>query len=415
MLWDDLNERLGRVLLAVKGGKLGTQREYDMPSSESEEEVEVPVADRIEYPVQNTFLQYYIYSRTRANDVAWWPYCFFSNQGFERRVIWEVAFIRGTGAVFNVTTRRGGETHSTHALFDAQAGDTGDVEEDSDSDSPPGTHWKASKKDRARYTQNTLSDHDFAPVLDSERRVNERSQLFINLYIILYHWAKYDSKNIDSDALVVSGPDVTDIASCVLRDVLLYPRMFSVVECLRQWSMLVDVGQVDGDLKEIAKNMFGEDGPVFAALTDGESRVLDRPAINKRYVLLNKRVKEMLKSALETVFGSGSRIGDETARKKIVEYIAKINVTPTKRERSGLKAGDVIGIDGLCVGSFVRKARGMDFFPMFTGANYTSPAYEYPRQCMFVMNGPVVVCNIDDIELRVAAGLTKISKLSGVD
>jgi hypothetical protein len=383
-----------------------------MPSSESEDEVEVPVADRVEYPVQNTFLQYYINSRTRANGVAWWPYCFFSNQGFDRRVIWEVAFIRGTGAVFNVTTRRGRETHSTHTLFDAQAGDTGDVEEDSDSDSPPGTHWKASKKDRARYKQKTLSDHDYAPVLDSEQRVNERSQLFINLYIILYHWAKYDSMNIDSDALVVSGPDVTDIASCVLRDVLLYPRMFSVVECLHQWGKVVGVDTVDNDLKEIAENMFGEDGPVFAALTGGESRMLGDAAIKRRYTSMNERAKAILRKALDSVFGGGTRIGTAVGRQNIVSAIRMR--LPFSREAYDLKHGDTIKIKGLDPRlSVLSGGRDMPFFPMFNDSRYSNPVYDYPRQCMFVMTGPVVTCSFEGRELKVAPGLSPVFSMTG--
>ena len=414
MLLDDLNERLGRVLLAVKGRKLGTQKQYDMPSSSgSEDDVDVPVADRVEYAVQNSFVKYYIDSYSKANGVEWWPYCFFSNQGFARRVMWEVAFIRDKGVVFNVNKKGREVMQSTHALFDDLSGDPGDKDAASGTVDPPGTHWRASKKESARYKQDVLSVHAHKPVLDLERRVNERSQLFINLYVILYHWAKHDSMNIESDELVVSGPAMTDIASCVLGGVLLYPRIFSVVECLRQWSMLVGVDQVEDDLREIAENMFGGDGPVFAALTDGESRRLENDRIKRRYDLLNERVKAMLRSALETVFGRGSRIGKESARQIIVEYIARMQREPPKREKSGLKAGDLIGIDGLRVGSLVRRVRDMEFFPVFGDAMYASPVYEYPRQCMFVMKGPVVVCSDNDgDELRVASGLSKISKQS---
>ena len=465
MLLDDLNERLGRVLLEVKSrGGLNTQRAYGIPSS-SDSEDEYVTSD---HAAQNTFLKHYLASYHEDAGAEWWPYCFFSNRKFATRVVWELAFIRGKGVVFNISEKIGDESLSTHAVFDEYSGDTGDVEkkdgwEDADdgvasgrrsaADAPGLYGGKPSSRSMGKYRSEKNTERKFTPDLNLERHSDERSRLFINLYIVLYHWAKYDFRNPASDGLVVSGPPMTDTSDSV-DGLLLHPRVFSLVECLKQWVVqfhtdLADrklrggVGIakqwksetgntfapdsvdycMDCELEEIATHMFGEKGPVFAALTNGESKKLQDANISRRYAALNQRVRAMLRHAIEDVFGTGSRIGTPPARHSLVTSIRGGNggaPTDTGGEPTGsytpitvfnVAVGDTIHVDGLNRELQVRVAPvERALFPMFVGVDYRHKKYAYPRKRMFVMKGPVVLCYDGEKELQVVPGLSAIRK-----
>ena len=468
MLLDDLNERLGRVLLEVKArGGLNTQRNYVLPSS-SESEASEDEYVTSDHAAQNTFLEHYLASYHEAGGAEWWPYCFFSNRRFATRVVWEVAFIRGKGVVFNISEKINDESVSTHAVFDEYSGDTGDVEtkdgwEDPDdggasgrrgvADAPGLYGGKPSSRSMGRYRTEKKTERKFTPDLKLERHSDERSRLFINLYIVLYHWAKYDFLNPASDGLVVSGPPVTDTTDSD-NGLLLHPRVFSLVECLKQWvgrfhadlaGQKLQYGEsiakqwksetgntfapgsvehcMDCELEEIAKHMFSVKGPVFAALTNGESKKLQDENISKRYAALNQRVLAMLRHAIEDVFGTGSRIGTLSARHSLVTSIrgGKWGAqTDTGGELSrsyepitvfNVAVGDTIHVDGLNRDLQVRGAPlEKALFPMFVGGDYQAKKYAYPRARMFVMEGPVVLCYDGEKELQVVPGLSAIRK-----
>ena len=444
MLLDDLNERLGRVLL---GMHLQQGRTFDVSDDEDEEGVEP----------QNTFLRHFCASYRGLEGYRWWPYCFFSNTGFRRRVSWEVVFAKKHGVMFNVA--EGAE--STRPFFDtinpvsdAQSDESGSDGErggwedggrgqmfdpapdaavkivkmqTSEKGGGDGGFWKSSKRHngRVRRLRNTRLELES----DVIRTAHERSQLFINLYVILYHWAKYDSGALASDALVVSGPPSTDTADPELQinGMLIHPRLFSMVECFKTWAAEFPVGfESDSrwtsanspfpmgslkhcmfcDLEDVYNNMFSKNGPVFAALVGGEPKRLDTDTyVQERYEKFNTRARVIVRDAVQGAFGSHN-ISKPSMRKTLVDAICAAPAVAGPKRRTGKVTVD--GVKGVLT---VREQRGERLLlPMFDGAD-DDPTLEYPRRCMFVVRGATIKCSDGTRELEIVPGLSSMHKV----
>jgi hypothetical protein len=88
-------------------------------------------------------------------------------------------------------------------------------------------------------------------IWDPKRKVtrrqggNVRGQLFINMFVVLNHWALHDVENetVMTDQSYVDNPSPPSLVDTSVRlgdgnKLLLTPGMFSLVSCLRDWARL---------------------------------------------------------------------------------------------------------------------------------------------------------------------------------
>ena len=183
-----------------------------------------------------TFIEKYRESQTDIS--KWAPYCFFNNMdlGAQRFMFY----------IYRLIPRRAGPLLATEWRFQLSSMPIRLRGGRSPSVMPDYTSELITKDAHDDECRTHKRDYDADDHAKEKYIPRSRSQLFINLYVLFYHWAKYEP-NDDTKKLVHNTTDGNDLTQTTpIGKISLHPSTFTLVTCFRDWARLFPLQFEDG-------------------------------------------------------------------------------------------------------------------------------------------------------------------------